>query len=311
MSDYLWPHECITTGFVVHNQLQEIAETHVHQVGDAMQLFHPLSSPSPPAFSFSQQQGLFQWISFFCIRWPKYQGFSFSISLSNEYSQLISFKIDWLDLLAVPGNLKSLHQHHSSKVSILQHSAFFTVQLLHPYMTTGKTIALIIWTSVSKVISLFFNMLSCFVTPDLPKSKCLLNSWLQSPSAVIWSPRKWDLSLFSFFFPSICYELIGPDAMILVFWLLNFKSITFLLFSFTFIKRLFISSSLSAIRMVSSAYLRLLIFLPGILIPACASSSLAFHMMYSSCNLCKQGGNIQPWLLLSQSATSPVFHVLF
>ena len=124
------------------------------------------------------------------IRWPKYWSFSFNISPSNEHPRLISFRMDWLDFLAVQGTLKSLLQHHSSKASILQHSAFFIVQLSHPYMTTGKTIALIRWTFVGKVISLLFNMLSRLVITFLPRSKCLLKSWLQFPSAVILEPSK-------------------------------------------------------------------------------------------------------------------------
>ena len=119
------------------------------------------------------------------IRWPKYWGFSFSISPSNEYSGLISFRIDWFELLAGQGTLKSLLQHHNLKASILQHSAFFMVQFSQPYMTTGKTIALTQWTFVSKMMSLYFNILSRFVMFSLPRSKCLLISWLQSPSAVI------------------------------------------------------------------------------------------------------------------------------
>ena len=128
--------------------------------------------------------------SVLCIRWPKDWSFSFSISPSNEYSGLISFRIDWFDLLAVQGTLKSLFQHHSSKASILQRSAFFIVQLLHPYVTTGKTIALTRWTFVSKVMSLLFNMLSRLVITFLPRKKHLLISWLQSLSAVIWSSPK-------------------------------------------------------------------------------------------------------------------------
>ena len=124
------------------------------------------------------------------IRWPTYWHFSFSISPSNEYSGLISFRMDWLDLLAIQGTLKSLLQHHSSNTSILWHSAFFIVQLSHPSMTTGKTIALTRWTFVSKVMSLFFNMLSRLVIAFLPRSKCLLISWLQSSSAVILEPPK-------------------------------------------------------------------------------------------------------------------------
>ena len=128
--------------------------------------------------------------SVFHIRWPKYWGFSFSISPSNEYSGLISFRMDWLYLLAVQGTLKSLLQHHSSKPSILQRSVFFMVQLLHPYMTTRKTIALTRWTFVGKVLSLLFNMLSRLVITFLPRRKRLLISWLQSPSAVILEPKK-------------------------------------------------------------------------------------------------------------------------
>ena len=151
------------------------------------------------------------------IRWPKYWRFSFSISPSNEHPRLISFTMDWLDLLAVQGTLKSLLQHHSSKASILQCSAFFVVQLSHPYMATGKTIALTRWTFVSKVMSLLFNMLSRLVIVFLP-SKCLLISWLQSPSAVILEPPKNKVShCFSIVSPSICHKVIGPDAMILLF----------------------------------------------------------------------------------------------
>ena len=152
----------------------------------------------------------------FHIRWPKYWSFIFSISPSNEYSWLISFRIDWFDL-AVQGALKSLLQHHSSKASILQGSAFFMVQLSHPYMTTRKTITLTIWTFVSKVMSLLFNMLSRFVTALLPRSKCLLISWVQSPSAVILDPKKRKSVTASTFSPSISHQVMGPDAMIFVF----------------------------------------------------------------------------------------------
>ena len=167
-----------TPGLPVHHQLLEPIQTHVHWVGDAIQPSHPLSSPSPPAFSLSQHQGLFQQVGS-SIKWPKYWSFSFSISPSNDYSGLISFRMDWLDLLAVQGTLKSLLQHHSSKASILQHSAFFIVQLSHPYMTTGKTIALTRWNFVGKVMSLLFNMLSRLVKTFLPRSKHFLISWLQ------------------------------------------------------------------------------------------------------------------------------------
>ena len=134
--------------------------------------------------------GVFSDESLLRIRWPKYWSFSFSISLSNEYSGLISFRMDWLDLLAVQGTLKCLLQHHSSKASILWCSAFFTIQLSHPYTTTGKTIPLTRWTFVDKVMSLLFNTLSRVVITFLPRSKRLLISWLQSPSAVILEPKK-------------------------------------------------------------------------------------------------------------------------
>ena len=139
------------------------------------------------------------------IRWPKYWHFSFNISPSNEYSGLISFRMDWLDLLPVQGTLKSLLQHHNSKAPILWNSAFFIVQLSHPYMTTGKTTALTRWTFVGKVLSLLFNILSRFVIAFLPRSKHLLISWLQSPSAVILEPPKIKSLTVS---PSICHEVM-------------------------------------------------------------------------------------------------------
>ena len=151
------------------------------------------------------------------IRWPKYWSFSFSINPSNEYSGLISFRMDWLDLLAVQGTLKSLLQHHSSKTSILQHSVFFIFQLSHPYLTTGKTISLTRQTFVGKVISMLFNMLSRLIITFLPRSKHLLISWLQSPSAVILEPKKINSATVSIVPPSICHEVMGPDAMTLVF----------------------------------------------------------------------------------------------
>ena len=146
-----------TPGLPVHHQLPEFTQTHVHRVSDAIQPSHPLSSPSPPAPNPSQHQGLFQWVNSL-HEVAKYWSFSFNISPSNEHSGLISFRMDWLDLLAVQGTLKSLLQHHSSKASILRRSAFFTVQFSHPCMTTGKTIALTRQTFVGKVMSLLFNM---------------------------------------------------------------------------------------------------------------------------------------------------------
>ena len=157
------------------------------------------------------------------MRWPKYWSFSFSISPSKEIPGLISFTMDWLDLLAVQGTLKSLLQYHSSKASILRGSDFFTVQLSHPYMTTGKTIALTRRTFVGKVMSLLFNMLSKLVITFLPRNKHLLISWLQSPSAVTLEPPNIKSDTVSTVSPSICHEVMGPDAMILVFWMLSFK----------------------------------------------------------------------------------------
>ena len=192
-------------------------------------LCHPLLllPPIPPSIRvFSNESTLH-------MRCPKYWSFSFSISPSNEHPRLISFRIDWLDLLAVQGTLKSLLQHHSSKASILPHSAK-DVQLSHPYMTTGKAIALTRQTFVGKVTSLLFNMLPRLVTTFLPRSKRLLISWLQSPSAVILEPRKIKSATVPTVSPFICHEVMGPDAMILVFWTLSFKP-TFPLSSFTFI----------------------------------------------------------------------------
>ena len=168
-------------------------------------LFVPLIVPSIRVFSGE---------SALHIRWPKYWSFSFNISPSNEYSGLISFRIDWLDLLAFQGTLKSLFQHLSSKASVLWHSAFFIVQLSHPYVTTGRNIALTRWTFVDKVMSLLFNTLSRLVITFLPRSKRLLISFLQSPSALILEPRKIKSATVS---PSISHEVMGPDAMILVF----------------------------------------------------------------------------------------------
>ena len=151
------------------------------------------------------------------ISWPKYWNFSFGISPSNEHPGLISFRMDWLDLLEVQGTLKSLLQHHSSKAPFFLCSAFFLVQLSHPYMTTGKTIVLTRQAFVGKVMSLLFNMQSRLVITFLPRRKCLLISWLQSPFAVILEPPKIKSLIVSIVSPSICHEMMGPDAMILVF----------------------------------------------------------------------------------------------
>ena len=196
-----------TPGLPVHHQLPELTQTHVHWVGDAIQPSHPLSSPSPPAPNPSQQQDLFQWVNSL-HEVAKVLEFSLSISPSSEHPGLISFRMDWLDLLAVQGTLKSL-QHHSSKASVLWHSAFFTVQLSHPYMTTGKTIDLTRWTFVGNVLSLLFTMLCRLVITFLPRSKPLLISWVQSPSAVILESSKIKSATVSNVSPSICLEVMG------------------------------------------------------------------------------------------------------
>ena len=182
--------DCSMPGFPVHHQLPELAQTPC----PSSQWCYPTISSSviPPILppSIFPSIRVFSNESALHISWPKYWSFSFNISPYNEYSGLISFRIDWLDVLAVQGTLKSLLQHHSSKASILQCSAFFIVHLSHSYMTTGKTIALTSQTFVGKVMSLLFNMLSRLVIAFLPRSKHLLFSWLQSPSAVFWSPPK-------------------------------------------------------------------------------------------------------------------------
>ena len=183
------PMNCSMPGLPVHHQLPEFTQTHAHEsVMPSSHVFicHPLlllPSIFPSIRVFSSESTL-------CMRWPKYWSFSFSISPSNEHPGLISFKMDWLDLLAFQVTLKSLLQHHSSKASIFRCSAFFIVQLLHPYMTTGKTIALTRRTFVGKVMSLLFNMLSRLVITFLPRNKRLLISCLQSPSEVILEPPK-------------------------------------------------------------------------------------------------------------------------
>ena len=180
---------CSKPGFPVLHCLPEFAHIFVHQVSDAICPSQPLLPCSLFAINLSQHQGLFQQVDS-SHQVANYWSFSFSISPSSEYSGLISFRIDWFDLLAVQGTLKSLLQHHGSKASILWCSVFFMVQLSHPYVTTGKTIALTRWTFVSKVMSLLFNTLSRFAIAFLPRSKGLLISWLQSLSSVILEPRK-------------------------------------------------------------------------------------------------------------------------
>ena len=215
--------DCSTPGFPVHHQFLGLTQTHVikwvmpsnHLILCRPLLFLPSIFPSIRIFSSE---------SVLHIRWPKDSSSRFSIRPFKEYSGLISFKIDWLDLLAVQGTRKSLLQHHSSKASILRCSAYFTIQLSHPRMTTGKTIALTRWTLVDKVISLLFKMLSRLVIAFLPRSTCLLISWLQSPSAVILEPEKVKSLTVSIVSLSICHEVMGLDSMILVFWVIATKT---------------------------------------------------------------------------------------
>jgi len=203
------PRDCSRPGFPVYHQHLELTQTHVHRVGDAIQPSHPLSSLFPLTSIFLSIR-VFSNESVLHIRRPKYWSFSFNISPSNEHLGLISFRMHWLDLLAVQGTLKCLLQHHRSKAPILQCSASFMVQLIHPFMTTGKTIALTRWTFVGKVMSLLFNMLSRLVIAFLSRNKesllisCLLISWLQSPSAVILEPKKIKSVTVSIVSPSIC-----------------------------------------------------------------------------------------------------------
>ena len=184
------PKNCSTPGLPVHHQLSESTQTHVHWVGDdAIQPSHPLSSPSPCILNLSHHQGLFKWVSS-PHQVTKILEFQLQHQSFNEHPGLISFRMDWLDLLVVQVTLKSLLQHHSSKASILQSSAFFIGQLSRPYMTTGETMPLTRWTFADKVMSLLFDMLSRLVINFLPRSKCLLISWLQSVSAMILGPPK-------------------------------------------------------------------------------------------------------------------------
>ena len=211
------PNNCSTPGLPVYHQSPEftpkLMSIELMMPSNHLILCHPLfflPSIFPNIRVFSNESAL-------CIRWPKSWRFGFNISLSKEHPGLISFRMDWLDLLAVQETLKSLLQHHSSKVSILQHSAFFIVQLSHPYLTTGKTGALTRRTFVGKVMFLLFNMLSRLVITFLPRSKRLSVSWLQSPSAVILESTKIKSATLSMVSPSIGHEVMGPDTMILVF----------------------------------------------------------------------------------------------
>ena len=221
MSNTLWPHGPHHTRL-----LCSILSTRVCSNSCPLSWWCFLTisaSLTPPLlFNPSRHQGFSSQLAL-CIRWPKYWSFRISISPYKEYSRLISFEIDWFDLLALPGTPKSLLQHHSLKVSVLQCSAFLMLQLSHLYMTAGKTITLTMWTFVGKVMSLLFNMLSRFVIAFLPRGKCLWISWMQSLISVILEPKKMKSDTASTFFPSVYHEMMGLDAMILVFLTLSFK----------------------------------------------------------------------------------------
>ena len=211
------PMDCSTPDLPVHHQLLEFTQAHVRWVGDAIQPSHPPSSPSPPAFNPSQHQGLFKWVSS-----SQQVAKVLELQLQCQSFQWIfrTFPLEWTGWISFQSKgLSSLFsQHHSSKASTLWRLAFFTVQLSHPFMTTGKTIALTRRTFVGKVMSLLFNMLSRLVIAFLPRSKRVVISWLQSPPAGILEPTKIKSLTVSIASPSICQEVMGPDAMILVFW---------------------------------------------------------------------------------------------
>ena len=211
--------DCSTPGLLVPHQLLEFAEVHVHCIGDAVQPSHPLIHSSPSALYLSQHQGFFQWVV--CLH-QMIKILELQLQHQTFHLGLISLYIDWFHLLAIQGTFRSLLQQHCSKASVPWGSAFFTVQLSQLYMTTGKTIALTIRTFVHRVMSPLFNTLSRFVIAFLPRSNCLLISWLQSPSTVILEPKKRKSVTTSTFPPSIHHAVMGPDAIILVLFCFSF-----------------------------------------------------------------------------------------
>ena len=284
------PTDCSTPGFLIHHKLPEPVQTHVHRGSDAIEPSHSLVIPFYCLQSFPAS-GSFTLSQFFPSGGQ-------SIGASALASVLpMNIRMDWFDLLAVQGTLRSLLQHHCSRASFLRHSIFFIFQLSHPYMTTGKTIALTRWTVVGKVMSLLFNMLSRLVIAFLPRSKCLLISWLWSPSAVILEPPKTKSLTVSIVSPTICHKVLRPDAVILVFWMLSFKpafSFSYslqealqFLFAFCHKGRVICISEVNDVSWQSwfsrQSWFQLV------------SSSPAFLMMYSAYKLIKQGENIQPY----------------
>ena len=273
MSESATPWTAAHQASMFPHYLPQFVRTHVHWVHDAIQTSHALSlcSSCPQPF---QAPGSFP------MSWFFHQVANvLELQLNHQSFQWIPrvdfCRTDRFDLPAVQGTLKGFLQHYSSKAIILWGSAFSHVQISHPYMTTGKPITLTIWTFVGKLMSLLYNMLSTFVTAFLPRSKHLLISWLQSLAAVSFEAQENKVCHCFYFLPIYLNEVIGLNVMIFIFWMLSFKP-TFSLSSFSFIKRLFSSCSLSAIRVMSSVYLRLLIFLPAILIPVCVSPAQCF-----------------------------------
>ena len=272
------PMDCSTPGFPVLHHLPELAQTHVCWVGDAIQPSHPLSSPSP-SFNLSQHRGLFQWVGSL-LQMVKV------LELQHQFFQWMFEVEDFFENWLVGSPCSPRDSQESSPTPQFKSINTLVLSFLYgPALTSihdyWKTIALTRWTFAGKVMSLLFNMLSRLEIAFLPLSKRLLISWLQSPSAVILELKKIKVCHCLCCFPFVCHEVMRPDAMIFILWMLSFKP-AFSPSSFTFIKRLFSSSSFSAFRLVSSAYLRLLVFLLSVLILACASSSLALLMMYSA-----------------------------
>ena len=268
--------DCSTPGLPVPRHLSEFGQVRVHCISDAVQPSH-LLTPSSSALDLSQHQGLFQWV--FCVH-------QITKTLKLQFQNVLPVNIQGWSPLRLTSLISLLSKGFSrvfSSTTLWRHQffgvlAFFTAQLSQPYVTTEKTIVLTIWTFAGRVMSLLFNILSWFVIPLLPRNSRLLISWLQSRSAVILEPKRRKSVIISTLSPSICHAVMGPDAMILVFLIFSLKP-ALSLSSFTLIKKLFSSSLLSAIRVVSSAYLKLLMFLLPVLIPVCKSSSPAFLMM--------------------------------
>ena len=283
------PMGCSTPGFPVHHELPEFTQTHVHRVGDAIQTSHPLLSPSLSVFNLSQLR-VFPSESALPIWWPKYWSFTLSISSSKEYSVWISFRITALISMESTGLSRAFCSTAIRKIQIFgTQPSLWSNSHIHTWLMENQRFdhTDLCWQSDASAFSTLFRFVIAFV----PRSKYLLISQLQSPSMVILEPKKIVCHCFHFS-PFIFPEVMGRDAVILAFWMLSFKP-AFSVSYFTLIKKLFSSSSISAIIVVSSTYLRLLIFLPVILLPACTSSSLAFCIMYSAYKLNKQGDNTQ------------------